>query len=61
MERMTRDGISKRMNIVFNDKIILSVVIMAALKQEIIITGVSREDASDFMVMLRDYKPEEPK
>lgn len=60
MERMTKDAIGKRLNLVFNDKIISTTIIQTSLGGDLRITGISKSDAEEFIASLNHNKPKPP-
>jgi preprotein translocase subunit SecD len=54
---MTKANIGKTVNLVFNNKIISSSVIQTELGSDLLVTGISREDAELFLQLLRINEP----
>lgn len=52
-ERVSGRGIRKRVNLVFNNKIISSAIIESPLKNDLLITGITKDDALQFVDELR--------
>lgn len=52
-ERVSGRGMRKRINLIFNNKIISSAIIDAPLKDDLLITGISKDDALQFVDELR--------
>lgn len=50
---MTKAGVGKTMNIIFNNRIISAVVIQSPLSSNILLTGITKEDAQLFIDVLR--------
>jgi len=49
---MTKAGLGKHLNLILNDKIVVSSVIQTPLDSNLLITGISKQDAQDFLNML---------
>jgi preprotein translocase subunit SecD len=50
---MTKAGVGKTMNIIFNNHIISAAVIQSPLTANILLSGITQEDAQLFIDMLR--------
>lgn len=54
---ITKAGVGRKLNLVFNKVIVTTAVIQSPLKGDLMITGISREDAQSFLNMLNANKP----
>lgn len=52
-ERVSRTGMRKRVNLIFNNKIISTAIIQTPLKDDLLVTGISKDDALQFVDELR--------
>lgn len=51
-ENMTNAGIGKKVNFIFNKKIVSAALLQTSLKGNFLITGISKEEATAFVTML---------
>lgn len=56
-ERMTASGTRKQANIIFNNKIVSRVMIQSRINGDLMMTGISREDAQIFIDSLNQRQP----
>jgi hypothetical protein len=55
-ENKTRLGVGKQVHLIFNDKITSTAVLQSPLKDNLLLVGISKEDAQQFLLMLT-YNP----
>ena len=54
--RMTMAGMGKSANLLLNKKVISTSVIQSALGAKLLITGISKEEAQQFLIALQNYQ-----
>jgi preprotein translocase subunit SecD len=55
--RMTTAGINKNVNLVFNKKIVSTTILKTSLGNDLLITGISKNDAQEFINRLSNFQP----
>lgn len=57
LTEMTKAGMGKRLSLILNNRIVFSSVIQTSLGSNLLVTGIAKQDAQDFLNMLNANKP----